>query len=106
MLVANDGKIIVQKIGGPRETKGGIILPDNMRGGKSEMGTVVSCGYELDAAAAVNPYSLGNGRPRYEPGQTVVFSAFSGSDIDIGGEHYLAMLITDVLCHVEDEPAQ
>lgn len=93
MLIANDGKIIVQKIGGPRETKGGIILPDNMRGGKSEMGTVVSCGADED------------GFFRWEPGQTVIFSAFSGSDIDIGGEHYLAMLLTDVLCHVEDEPA-
>lgn len=96
MLVANDGKIIVQKIGGPRETKGGIILPDNMRGGKSEMGTVVSCGMDWSRDEPDCPY---------EPGQTVIFSAFSGSDIDIGGEHYLAMQITDVLCHVEDEPA-
>ena len=95
---AFDGHIIVEPDTRHTErVEGGIIYnAGDVRGGDSETGTVVSCGRRTDGLLNVD------GQPRepdcpFQPGDRVLFSRFSGSNIRVGDRKLVAMQLSDIL---------
>jgi chaperonin GroES len=83
-------RILVKRLDSEEKTKGGIIIPDNAKE-KPVEAVVVATG---------NGKILENGTVRaleVKPGQRVLFSKYSGSEIKVNGEEHLIMREDDVL---------
>ena len=87
-------RVLIKRVERETLTKGGIIIPDTAKE-KPIQGTVVAAG---------NGKALDNGEARaltVKPGDTVLFSKYSGTEIKIEGEEHLIMREDDILGIVE-----
>lgn len=83
-------RILVQRVEEEEKTAGGIIIPDNAKE-KPVEGTII----------AVGPGKLNDAGERValqvKEGNTVLFTKYGGTDVQIDGEDYLIMREDDVL---------
>jgi chaperonin GroES len=87
-------KILVKRSDADEVTKGGIILPDTAKE-KPKEGTVIAVGQgrSLDNGARA-PFTV-------KPKDRVLFSSYSGSEIQLDGEDYLILSEDEVLAVIE-----
>lgn len=76
-------------------SKGGIIIPESAQENKPTQGIIVS----------VSQMIPDEGKPheQVEVGQTALYSQYAGSDIELDGETYKILRITDVIAIIEDK---
>jgi chaperonin GroES len=83
-------RIVVKRIDGDEKTKGGIIIPDTAKE-KPQQGRVVAVGNgKLLEDGTVRPLDV-------HKGDKVLFSKYSGTEIQIEGEEHLIIREDDVL---------
>jgi chaperonin GroES len=83
-------RIIVKRIEEEEKTKGGIIIPDTAKEKPSE-GKVIAVGKgKIDEDGKVRPLDV-------KKGDRVLFSKYSGTEIQIEGEEHLIIREDDVL---------
>lgn len=83
-------RLLVKRVEAEEKTKGGIILPDTAKE-KPRQGNVVAAGQgKVNDKGERVPMNV-------KAGDTVLFSAYAGTDIQIDGEDYLIMREDDVL---------
>lgn len=83
-------RILVKRLESEEKTAGGIIIPDNAKE-KPIQGKVVAVG---------NGKTLDDGsvrKPEVHPGDTVLFSKYSGSEVKIDGDEHLILREDDIL---------
>ena len=83
-------KILIERLEAENKTKGGIVLPDTAKE-KPRRGTVVALGQGR---------LLKNGQRadfQVKKGDTVLFSAYGGTEVKIDGKEHLIMEETDIL---------
>jgi chaperonin GroES len=81
-------KIVVRREDPEEITKGGIIIPETAKG-KPTVGYVVAIGPDVD------PQQL-------DVGDKVFFDQYVGTNFSLNGIEYVAMLMKDVLCVLEE----
>ena len=87
-------KILVKRFDAVEKTAGGIVLPDAAKE-KPKEGKIIALG---------NGKLLDSGeRAKFQvkKGDTVVFTYYAGTEIDIDGEEYLLMSEDDILAIIE-----
>ena len=87
-------KIIVERIEPESKTKGGIVLPDNVKE-KPKEGKILAIGEGklLDSGSRVPP--------SVKVGEKIIFSSFAGSEVKIDNKEYLIMNEEDILAVLE-----
>lgn len=83
-------RMIVRRLSEEEKTAGGIIIPDSAKE-KPQEGEVLAVG---------NGKVLDNGKvqvPDVKPGDKILFSKYSGAEVNIDGEEYLVVREDDVL---------
>ena len=100
-----DGKVIVEPDARNTErVEGGIIYSSkDVQGGDSETGVVVACGRRTDNLVNVDGSPREDDRP-FRPGDRVLFSRFSGTNVRVGDRKLVAMQIADILAVYLGEP--
>jgi chaperonin GroES len=86
--------VLIERAEKISKTEGGIILPEIAKERPKE-GTVISVGEG----------KIHNGvllKTRVKKGQKVIFSTFSGNDIDVEGKEYFIMSEEDILAILEE----
>lgn len=88
-------RIIVQRLEAESRTPGGVLLPD-MAKEKPRRGKIVAVGpgKSLDDGGVT--------RMTVEKGQTVLFAAYAGNEVEVDGKQYLVMTEDDILAVVEE----
>ena len=87
-------RMLVKRIEDEDKTKGGIIIPDTAKE-KPQQGKVVAVGKgRVMEDGKVRPLEV-------HKGDRVLFSKFSGSEVDLGGEEHLIVREDDVLAVLE-----
>ena len=87
-------RIIVKRIDEEEKTKGGIIIPDSAKE-KPQEGKVIAVGKgKIDDDGKVHPLDV-------KKGDRVLFSKYSGTEIQIEGNEHLIIREDDVLGVVE-----
>jgi chaperonin GroES len=91
-------RVVVQHVEQDEKTSGGVFLPDTAKE-KPQEGVVraVGTGRVLDNGTTL-PMSV-------KPGDRVIYSKYSGSEIKIDGQEYLIVSEKDVLAIVDKVPA-
>jgi chaperonin GroES len=83
-------RILIQRIDEEETTKGGIIIPDTAKEKPSE-GKVVACGKgKVSEDGKVQPLDV-------KKGDRVLFSKYSGTEVNIEGDEHLIIREDDVL---------
>lgn len=83
-------KILVKPIDTPQTTKGGIVIPETVKE-KPQEGKVVAVGKgRISEKGKVVPLEV-------KKGDTVLYSKYGGTEINIEGEEYLILDENDVL---------
>ncbi len=83
-------KILVKPIDTPQTTKGGIVIPETVKE-KPQEGKVVAVGTgRISEKGKVVPLDV-------KKGDTVLYSKYGGTEINIEGEEYLILDENDVL---------
>ena len=87
-------RIIVKRIDEEEKTKGGIIIPDSAKE-KPQEGKVIAVGKgKIDDDGKVHPLDV-------KKGDRVLFSKYSGTEVQIEGDEHLIIREDDVLGVVE-----
>ena len=87
-------RIIVKRVDEEETTKGGIIIPDTAKE-KPQEGKVIAVGKgKLNEDGKVQPLDV-------KKGDKVLFSKYSGTEVNIDGEEHLIIREDDVLGVVE-----
>jgi chaperonin GroES len=87
-------RILVKRIDEEEKTKGGIIIPDTAKE-KPQEGKVVAVGKgKVDDEGKVHPLDV-------KKGDRVLFSKYSGTEVNIEGDEHLIIREDDVLGVVE-----
>ena len=87
-------RILVKRIDEEEKSTGGIIIPDSAKE-KPQQGKVVSVGNgKVGEDGTVTPLDV-------KKGDKILFSKYSGSEIDLDGEEHLIMREDDVLAVLE-----
>ena len=87
-------RIIVKRIEEEEKTRGGIIIPDSAKEKPSE-GKVVAVGKgKLKEDGTIQPLDV-------KKGDRVLFSKYSGTEVQIDGEEHLIIREDDVLAVLE-----
>jgi chaperonin GroES len=87
-------RILVKRIDEEEKTSGGIIIPDSAKE-KPQEGRVVSVGNgKIGEDGTVTPLDV-------KKGDKILFSKYSGSEIDLDGTEHLIMREDDVLAVLE-----
>ena len=87
-------RILVKRLEGEAKTKGGIIIPDTAKEKPSE-GKVVAVGKgKLNEDGKMMPLDV-------KKGDRILFSKYSGSEVNIEGDEHLIIREDDVLGVVE-----
>lgn len=95
-LVPLHDRVIVRKVEAEERTAGGIIIPDNAKE-KPQQGEVLACGPgKFDERG-------GRCQMTVKPGDQVLFTKYSGSEIKYKGEMVLIIAERDVLAIVPAE---
>ena len=87
-------RVVIKRLEGEEKTTGGIVIPDTAKE-KPVRGTVVAVG---------NGKVLENGSARrldVAPGDTVLFTKYSGTEVEIDGEKHLVLREDDIVGIVE-----
>jgi chaperonin GroES len=83
-------RILVKRLDSEETTKGGIIIPDSAKEKPSE-GKVISAGPgKVDEQGKVRPMDV-------KKGDKILFSKYSGTEVNIEGEEHLIIREDDVL---------
>ncbi len=87
-------RILVKRIEEEEKTKGGIIIPDTAKE-KPQEGKVIAVGKgKVDDEGKVHPLDV-------KKGDRVLFSKYSGTEVNIEGDEHLIIREDDVLGVVE-----
>ena len=87
-------RILVKRIDEEEKTKGGIIIPDTAKE-KPQEGKVIAVGKgKIDDEGKVHPLDV-------KKGDRVLFSKYSGTEVNIEGHEHLIIREDDVLGVVE-----
>ena len=87
-------RILVKRIDEEEKTKGGIIIPDTAKE-KPQEGKVIAVGKgKVDDEGKVHPLDV-------KKGDRVLFSKYSGTEVNIEGDEHLIIREDDVLGVVE-----
>ena len=87
-------RILVKRIDEEEKSTGGIIIPDSAKE-KPQQGKVVAVGNgKIGEDGTVTPLDV-------KKGDKILFSKYSGSEIDLDGEEHLIMREDDVLAVLE-----
>ena len=87
-------RILVKRIDEEEKTKGGIIIPDTAKE-KPQEGKVIAVGKgKIDEDGKVHPLDV-------KKGDRVLFSKYSGTEVNIEGDEHLIIREDDVLGVVE-----
>jgi chaperonin GroES len=96
-LMPRNDKIVIQRLDGPKMTKGGLHLPDNAKDDQRAMtGKVVAVGPGKTAKSEDIDQML-----TIAVGDVVVFGKYAGWDTEVDGEKYLVLKEEDVLAVVK-----
>lgn len=95
-LYAAPGKLIVSRDGAERVTPGGIALPDTAQDKRTTRGTVLAVGL-----GEYVPLTGARGPVEYAVGDVVLFSRYSGGELEIGDTTYTVLSFADVLATVK-----
>jgi chaperonin GroES len=87
-------RILVKRLEAEEKTPGGIVLPDTAKE-KPKQGEVIAVG-----DGRVNDKGL-RLPVRVKPGDRIVLTSYSGTEVKLEGEEYLVMREEDVLAIVE-----
>ena len=91
-------RVVVRRIEGEEQTKGGIIIPDTAKE-KPQEGEVIAAGPGArDESGKLVPLDL-------KAGDRVLFGKWSGTEVKIDGEDLLIMKEADVMGVIEGAPA-
>lgn len=93
-LVPLDDKIVLRQVEAEETTKSGIVLPGQAKE-KPQQAEVV----------AVGPGGIVDGKEvkmQVEVGNTVIYSKYAGTDIELDGEKYIIVKQSDILAIVEE----
>jgi chaperonin GroES len=93
-IVPLGDKVVVRRIEAEQRTAGGIVLPDSALE-KSHEGKVLSVG---DGRLLENG---GRGRMQVREGDRVIFSSYSGNEVNVDSETLLVMSEDDILAVIE-----
>jgi chaperonin GroES len=87
-------KVIVKRVEAESKTKGGIVLPDTAKE-RPQRGKVIAVGEgrRLESGELA--------KLTVKKGDEVVFTAYSGTEVKVGGEEYVIMSESDILGIVE-----
>lgn len=85
-----DDRIVVKRLEAEEKTSGGIILPDAAKE-KPQKGEVIAVGPGklLDSGTRATP--------DVQPGDSVLFGKYSGTEVKVDGQEYLIMRENDIL---------
>jgi len=87
-------RVLVKRLEGEEKTKGGIIIPDSAKE-KPQEGLIVAAGPgRVDDEGKVTPLDV-------KKGDKILFSKYSGNEINLEGEEHLIMREDDVLAVLE-----
>jgi chaperonin GroES len=87
-------RILVRRIEGEEKTKGGLIIPDTAKEKPME-GKVIAVGKgKVDEDGKLRPLDV-------HKGDRVLFSKYSGTEIEVGGDEHLIIREDDVLAVLE-----
>jgi len=90
-----DDRVVIEVLESEDKTAGGIYLPDTAKE-KPQKGTVIAAG---------PGQILDNGERStlgVKEGDTVIFSKFGGTEVEIDGKELLVMRESDLLAKIED----
>lgn len=93
-LVPLDDKIVLRQVEAEETTKSGIVLPGQAKE-KPQQAEVV----------AVGPGGIVDGKEvkmQVEVGNTVIYSKYAGTDVELDGEKYIIVKQSDILAIVEE----
>ena len=93
-VVPLNDKIVVKRLEAEEKTAGGIVLPDTARE-KPKQGKIISLG---------DGKLLENGKRaqfQVKEGDRVLFTSYSGSEVNVDGTEYLIMTEDDILAVVD-----
>ncbi len=86
------GNILVQPISEETKTDSGIVLPDTVDKEKPQKGKVMALGTgKLTEEGKKVPFNV-------KKGDIVIFKKYGPDEVEVGGEEYLIMEESDVLC--------
>jgi chaperonin GroES len=87
-------RVLVKRLEGEEKTKGGIIIPDSAKE-KPQEGLIVAAGPgRVNDEGKVTPLDV-------KKGDKILFSKYSGNEINLEGEEHLIMREDDVLAVLE-----
>ena len=87
-------RVMVKRLEGEEKTKGGIIIPDSAKE-KPQEGLIVAAGPgRVNEEGKVTPLDV-------KKGDKILFSKYSGNEINLDGEEHLIMREDDVLAVLE-----
>lgn len=92
-LVPLDDKVVLKKLQAEETTKSGIVLPGQEKE-KPAQGEVIAAG----------PGGVVDGKEvkmQVKPGDKVVYSKYSGTEVELDGEKYLIVKQSDILAIIE-----
>lgn len=85
-----DDRIVIERVEAPEKTAGGLYIPDSAQE-KPTVGQVVAVGRgHRDAKGRTRPCDV-------KVGDRVLFTAWSGSEIEVDGSKYVVLRETDLL---------
>ncbi|CAN5472452.1 co-chaperone GroES [soil metagenome] len=85
-----DDRIVIERVVAPEKTAGGLFIPDSAQE-KPTVGKVVAVGRgHRDAKGRTRPCDV-------KVGDAVLFTAWSGAEIEVDGQKYVIMRETDLL---------
>jgi len=93
MLKPLSDRIVVKQVEAPKETPGGIIVPESAQE-KPQEGTVIAVGDgRISDSGELIPMSV-------KACDTIIYGKYSGTEIEVNGENYIIMRESDVLAIV------
>ena len=91
-------RVVIRRLEGEEKTKGGIIIPDTVKG-KPQEGEVIAVGPGArDESGKLVPLDL-------KAGDIVLFGKWSGSEVKIGGQELLIMKESDIMGVIDGRAA-
>ncbi|MFW6456790.1 MAG: co-chaperone GroES [Planctomycetota bacterium] len=90
-----DDRVVIERTESEDKTAGGIYLPDTAKE-KPQRGNVVAVGpgKTLDSGERA--------QMSVEPGDTILFAKFGGTEVEVGGRELIILRESDLLAKVED----
>lgn len=95
-LTAIRDKVVVKPIEAPKETPGGILLPDSVQKQRADQGVITAVGGgHVNSDGSITSLDV-------EVGDAIFFSRFGLNEIDFAGEKFFVVAERDILSVVKD----